>query len=399
MPTLRTTLVIAMCSACGGGGSDPVVLPDAPVSTVDAAPPNAIEIRNFGDAPVFISYRTDGGAWQVPDQISTSYEMRVHDTFELVAVCGNATTGYEVAFEAGTFQETGATMYMPCFGNGPSPGAVTVSGTMVQPGTVTMVDTATSDTADWSFALDVPTGTHTLVAAGAGRVVLRRGVAIAGPTTVPAIDVAAAGVALSPLPLTLTGALPDDTVTTESMLATQTQIATIAREDGTTAQLVPAAELVASDRHYSLVMASAPTRQRYVFVNHGASSSTSFTLLPPLEGIAFADRGASWTTIPAGEVYVSYFAATRFVHFRASQGWIGTKTTLAIDTDIPGFRAEWQPGAGDTPYFSVTRYGSGVQVTTAVSPAATVARAAAARGELERARALRATLRTRVATP
>jgi len=353
VPSFTSLLLLAACG--GGNNATPDATPDTPPDMPPDMPPaNVVTVDLFDAPPIFIAYREGTGPWQMPTETSNGYEMRVNSQYELVSVCGDATNGFDIGIEAATVAEIGNETFVPCFapvsGSGDPP--VSVKGTMVQPGAVVteIFNQATSTTPNWSFELFVDAGIKDFVASGNGRVVVRRGIDASKATTLAKLDVVAdpTSVALSDLALTVNNVLTGDSLKTRTRLTTRNfTLANIANLTGTTAKLAPDTLLETNERQNITVTATNGDAFRSVFFRHSATSPTTFDLPAPLAGVAFAAQSASWTSAPAGDVELDIETATTFTHIFATQGFVGTATTVTETTDIPGFQDEWKPTAPD----------------------------------------------------
>jgi len=347
-------LGITVTLAAGCHSSSHHQQPDSHPPQIDAAPDsppeNVVTVTNsFGEMPIFIAYRNGSGPWQTIDPTSATWELHVDDVYTLVAVCGDATNGFDVAFQGQTFSADGPTVDLPCFGFGSAGTTVDVTGTMAQPGRVAMgfvFDTNT--TANWAFTLPVVTGMHDLVANSDTRVLIRRGLDIEAAMAVPKVDVNTAGTPFTSVPIT-TGALDaDETLSTRVTWFTANDFALFDSVPGTTAKVVPDALLVGTDIHRLRAAASSATTFRSASERYATGGSTAFALPPRLTNVTLTADHATWTgTLPPGsaEFYTESATNTSFVdaHISATPSWLGTQTTFAIDyTGITGFQPEWK---------------------------------------------------------
>ncbi|MDQ3336369.1 MAG: hypothetical protein M4D80_14465 [Myxococcota bacterium] len=325
--------------------------PDAP-----PLPPNVVTVDTFGDPPLFIRYRNGAGPWLEPTLTSDRYEFHIDTHYELVAVCGDATNGYEVAFEAATYEEVSGETYLPCFSFGIDDlDTHPLTGTMVQAGRVSVgMDTDDSQTGNWTFALDAAEGTNDLLAVGGGRMLLRRDIAVAMPTTTPPINLVQDGVATTAVALTLNGLLTGETTGTQTYLFTENSFFVLADEPSATARTAPASQITPNDAQFVSVDVSGGIYRRSAFKRHTtASPASTFTLMPRLEGVQLANSTATWTSLPAGTAELSAGSGISLFRRTATEGWLAGKTSLAIDTDVPGFMPEWKLSTIDFARFEV----------------------------------------------
>ncbi len=375
--TPRHIVILVLLVACGGSTQSntepqPDAQPDArPDAPPDSSPlgPNAVSVETFGEVPLLVMYRDGTGPWQAPTGTGQSLELRVHDRYELVAVCGDAANGFDTGIEASTFDESGGSTYLPCFGviDGGGP-TVVASGTMTQPGTVAMGgDSKTSTAANWTFQLAVTPGLKDLLATGSGRMLIRRNLDVAAAITLPRIDVVADGAALQSVPFQLTGVQTDDVISTRTQMMTGNGFFRLASAPGTAASVAPASLLAAADRQFVIINAMAGPVFRYASMRYTAASTTMIPMMPRLANVVFGANGVTWSTVPDGEVELFLASGLTALHGTATQGWLGTTTELVLDTTaIPGFLPEWRPGAIDYRRFGVRQFTGGVSLGTAI---------------------------------
>jgi hypothetical protein len=365
MKTASALFVVALVACSGDDGKQVQLQPDASVDgPPDAPPPHVIRVQNFGDAPLLVMYRDGNGPWQAP---VGGDELHVTDTYELLAVCGDASFGYETAIERSTVAEVGGMTYMPCFQSTSVQGTiVSVHGTMTQPGSVAFgFGEAEGTTNNWSFDLDVETGTRDLVAIGAGRMQIRRDINVAGAMTLPNLDVMTGGAAQSQVALTLNNTDASDMVTGFYYLLTGNDFFSLPLSP-TMLRLAPPTQLDVNDQQYLSIQADAEPAFRSVFGRYTGGSSVTFTLLPKLTGVTLDATGASWGTLPDNDsVELFYWAGLNYHHASATPGSLGSTTKLAIDTaSVPGFKQEWQLGTVDARFFAARRFESGATLQT-----------------------------------
>jgi hypothetical protein len=335
-------LLLAALSACGNDQPPVLVEPDAPDDPIDPTP-NTVFVQTFGDSPAFIRYRTGGGEWLEPIDTGDGYELEIGDDFELIAVC-ESELGVDIGIELGTAAEVGTT-YLPCFTPLPSESPIAVTGTMVQPGTVIMEDTADSTDPDWSFELSVRAGIHDLVAASDTHVAIRRAVSVGAPLALPAVDVAAEGAPF--VTRAFTTDVAADAIQTSVLWFTPQSMIMLPPTPGATAKLPPLSLLDPADSRYIALDTRSARTYRSIYVRDDAGAPTDLAFLPALDpaNVVFTADGAQWTgSLPAGAAELVGYSFSTFasIHARASSGWTAARGKLAIDTDIPGFRPEWR---------------------------------------------------------
>jgi hypothetical protein len=298
--------------------------------------------------PAFIAYRDGKGPWQTPVKDSRgNYTLNVTHDYQWVIVCTSG-ADFDAELQGATFSD-GASQFAFCFAYTP-PATVSVTGQMVQAGSVMMTDTATSTTPAWAFNLNVPTGPHELVAIGGNRMVIRRGEMITAATALPPIDVATQGTAMTPLSLTVNN-LGSDTLGVELDLFTGNDIA-LMNSATTMLQAPPASLLLASDSQDLFVSASGAGSQRDAFATF-TGTETSFALPPVLTGVTYAvsggDVSATWGALPSYtdlKLMTSGSSTTAATSqtVTASKSWIAETgaTQLVFDAAPPGYDPAWK---------------------------------------------------------
>jgi hypothetical protein len=242
----------------------------------------------------------------------------------------------------------------------------TVTGHMVQPGSVQIGDSSDRSTVpDWDFSIPVPTGSFDLAATSTDAITVRRGLAIAGDLAVtPPIDLTQEGTALVDVAFTATNATSEETTQASVALFTATTPFLPARVflgPLATAKVAPDAALIASDTQTVSVRGfsfSGTSVQRNPFraFRHPfhVGGDTAFTLPPALDGVQWSVTGdeltMQWAALPAFTAFVEsvggnaaggttpvnylvdlsprFLAATRLHRF-------------TIDTHLPGFLPAW----------------------------------------------------------
>ena len=349
MKLSRLSITVTLLAGCGSSNHHQPDSPPHPDAAPDSPPANVVTVTNsFDETPVFIAYRNGNGPWQSIDVATLPWELHVDDAFTLVAVCGDATNGFDVAYQGQTFSGDGAIVDLPCFGFGAASTSVDVTGTMAQPGQVGMgLVTDSNAMANWAFTLPVVTGMHDLIAMSDTRVLIRRDQNITAATALPKVDVNTAGSALVSVPLTVGPADADETVSTRITWVTANDFALLPAVPGTTAKVVPDALIQATDFHRLRIAANSPTTFRSASERYMTGSPTTFSLPQRLSNVTVAADHATWTgTLPTGslEFFTESFTDTTFndAHISATPSWLGSQTTLAIDFNIPDFRPEWK---------------------------------------------------------
>jgi hypothetical protein len=325
---------------------------------IDAPPqqggPNVVDLQLFGD-PDLIEYRDGTGPWIVPTLSGQAYELHVTDDYQVIVACSaTGIAGNEDSEQLNATVADGVHQYIFCGSGGTTtaPTTYAVTGQMQQAGTV-IVDgvTKTSNTAAWTFSLDVPMGTHDLIAFDALHMQITRDLAINAAVALPTIDLAANGTVYTDATLTFAGLVTGDTVQTQSVLYTQNDYIQLSQTTNNTAVLAPAALLDQND--FTDLYASVTNTAARTFRSVSAynSTATSFTLPPVLTGITFGTTipaTAQWATLPALSTVLleaDAFTNTSFTMQRvtATQAWL-TKagaTSLAFESDATNYDPAW----------------------------------------------------------
>jgi len=197
--------------------------------------------------------------------------------------------------------------------------------------------------------------------------VIRRDFDITGPVALPSIDVVSEGAAMMPVAFELSGAEPDDILTTHLYLMLGSGFTSFDPTPGAAAQVVPPSLLHTNDNQLlSLDAVAGPlSRNAFMFYVDG-ETPTTIALPPRLTDVQFGPSRASWVTIPDGLVELYLLSGLTSVHATATHGWLGTKTELVIDTDLPGFRPEWKVQQADFQQLDVSYDATGVSLRTAI---------------------------------
>ncbi len=342
------------CLVACGHSSSPELVDATPDSPPDSPVQNVVFVELYGETPVFVRYRTGGGEWQEPVDTGDGYEITVGADYELVAACTSETSS-NVGFIAGTVDE-GRSTYIPCYGpydNTSSPTQVT--GTMKQPGRVFMSASASSETPNWSFELDVSIGMQDLIALDETRVAVRRDVEVLGPTALPDVDLAAEGVALVDATFTLDTVAADETLAASLLWFTTNSGAFIPLGSTTAVKLPPSSVAGQFDTQYVQFDAYADSHYRSAYITPDPAAPTTIELLPKLEGIEFNTDGLTWPgTLPGTNADLYVYAGLHQISFTASAGWLAGRHKIAIDTDIPGFDPTWKISQPDYRVFTVS---------------------------------------------
>lgn len=210
-----TSALLAVAAALGGcilDGEDPIV----EGSEQDAKrPPSAsatVQIRADSELKLVLYREGTSGAWRKATRVNaTRYQATVRGPYTVIAVC-TPPDGPVTAITSATLEDE-LLVELDCV-PGTAPVPAQVNGTMAQAGIVSLgEDSRLSLQPNWSFSLFADPGTYDLIAGGGDRALVRRGLAVSGPMSVPPIDLDAQGTALSPVDVSVTNLLPGETLT------------------------------------------------------------------------------------------------------------------------------------------------------------------------------------------
>jgi hypothetical protein len=321
--------------------------------------PVKLEFDVTGPPPTLFTYRDGNGAWLTePPDANGHYTLTVTDDYQVVIAC--VEQSYIASSLVSATVEDGPQQTPTCIE--PSymtPTTYPVTGTMKQPGTVFLYDSASSQTPNWAVDLDAPAGTHDLLAIdNQQRMMIRRGLAIAGATTLDPIDLTGAPT-MAPITLQIANA-GSDSVEALSNLRTATGIYFLSSTGSTQVPprvwTAPASLLESSDTQEIAVDASTNQGQERLVMSPFTGSETSFTLPDEITGVTFGTASVGWTAMP-----VAYDNAglaldqDRYpctptcepIHvtqlIRATTRWLATAhaTKLTFDAQPPGFQTAW----------------------------------------------------------
>lgn len=347
---MRRLVIVLLLAACGDNSR---------VSQPDAVGPSDITLDLY-QTPVFIRYRDGNGPWQDPGPPNAMLQYTIHVTgaYQVVAVCTNAQM--PGGFDAEQLNATVADgeQFMLCdLPDQTLPATVTVSGTMNQAGWVSMyISQVSSPTAPWSFNLQATPGAHELVASGGGKMLVQRGLMIAGPMTVPTVDLATDGAAAGSATLAISGVQPGESLDTSSAWFTGNDAAELSLARNTVT-LPPASLVAPGDNVQIIITAQTPSvsehRDVFVDVHDVANLRTSYALPPILTGVSYTTENntvtATWGSLPTYamlglEIFGGSSQSFQIQNVSATAAWMEDTqaTTLAFDASPPGYSAQWQ---------------------------------------------------------
>jgi hypothetical protein len=342
---LPVVMIVTACSSDHHPQTvDASVVVDTP-PMIDADETSTVTVDLEGsDPPLFVAYQDGARAWQAIDPTTSPLVLRVHDDYQLLAVCGDASDGFDTGIQASTIDD-GPTVGVPCFQfTSPATTPVTASGTVVQPGSVSIGVTQSSATPNWPFSLTVAKGMHTLVAISATKAIVQNGLDLEADTTLPNIDISA-GAALVPVTFTVADAAPGATLDTQLRESLANDFTFLPSVPGTTAHALPASLLSNTDVQTVAVSAASATTFQTALQQVNNTTVTAIDMIPTFSGVTFTTGKASWTApLPAGDLEFDAVSLSSFnlLFLTPSSRWLGTKTELSVDTSvIPGFRPEW----------------------------------------------------------
>lgn len=355
---MRRLALLTLVAACGS----PSATPDAPPRPDGGRlveGPNPVTVRLALPAD-YIKYRNGSSGWGDPERISDlEYRLHVDDAYQVIVACEDEDMGFRFADSElhGRALADGDDFFFGCysFADEPSdpspPRTVAVTGQMAQRGRLYMGGRlAYSTSGPWPFTFDIFPGVHDLVALDTSdRIAIRRDIAIAGATSIPTIDLAQEGAALEPLPFTLRGTVPGETVTSTTALFTAQTYAII---DGDASQLLvpPSSLLATGDRQDMTLSAEIEDMARSV---DGPldPAQLDFLLMPPLAKGTFSfsvpdnrTLRADWSMLPAlDELEIAISGYLQWQSTMVTKAFLAAtqRTHIAFDTPLD-FDREWR---------------------------------------------------------
>lgn len=235
-----------------------------------------------------------------------------------------------------------------------------VGGRVAQPGMVTLgAHAAASPLPDWSFQLPARSGYSDLIASSNERVLVQRGLQIAGSTTLPAIELAGATPLVPhPFPVTVDNLAADETLIATTTWVTQRipQGAMIYRGALPPKVAPRTLQWAKEDQFLELSTERVEGARR---TTHGVRSllieaPSPLTLWRPFPGLRFETRAAGeviarWDEGPSGDYGIGGVVETELVDaagrsFFSSDGQsYHEHGELALaPPDVPGYLPEWR---------------------------------------------------------
>jgi hypothetical protein len=343
------TGVAAMAIAIGGCG--------------DNAAPVQLDVEVYGDGGIaLIAYRDADGPWRTPRVASsmgndTFYVLEVATEYEAQVVCADP-AGFTVNTVYGMRDDTSPAI--GCFfeSSGVPVTTFAVTGKMLQPGSVDMDGSASSQTPGWAFRLQVPQGLHDLIAMPDPRssvqaAVIRRGEDIEGPTTEPTIDLATEGLPLVRIPLVVSGIGSDDFVDAFASVETRYGRGLLPIANGV--EVLPASSLLSGESQSFTLhddAVSSTGLQRDAFARIDEHSQLVVQLYPRLDGVTAAasltdNLAVTWSDLPFDDYdWLGINFGTDPAHYAvtASRAWLEAHPpSLVTHMTAPGFDPSWIP--------------------------------------------------------
>lgn len=352
-PLLARLAAASWLAACGGCSSS--ATPDG--SAQDALDPAAITITITSDKALALVAFREGldGPWQpAAMKTPTVHEAHVHGPYVVAAVCEDPGSLEFQTFQEARTPDDERTIMIECLRPGSPRHPVT--GRMVQAGRVRMADGFDdSPSADWTFSVSVPLGTHELVATTADRIALRRGIAVGGSTTVtPDLDLAQEGAALAEVAFTASNAVPGELLDARVELDLPGPGSfNIYGGPIAAAKVAPDSVLAATDVQSVSLGATSGVARRSLRRPFRVGGATAYTLPPPIEDvrweIAGGDLTMSWSALPAFDSFRVSTIGVNAPRFRSQSLHLSPRFVAAtgleratIDTNIPGYRPAWR---------------------------------------------------------
>lgn len=342
----RTVVVLATSVSMGCGD-------DGPMLECPGDQSNYLQVK-IGGSPALALVASGGGSWEpLVGTAQNKYEACVGETYAVMVMCepsGADGRRYaeEVRYRADERLEV-------VLGGCPAPGPaeVSVTGTMAQPGRVTLGPVGVAGfSSDWPIDLREPPGTYDLVVidATASSGTIRRGVSIAKDTDLGIIDLSQDSVALVSVPVSVDGAMASDSTQLSSELQTagDTEVLlTPPAPQSPSVNVFPASSLAEGDEQWLIASVSGEGffRTRRI----PASADPSTIVVPPrLESAMFigaTGTSASWSSLPDfTSLELTLLDDANLQRVIVSSGWLAEhpEQSIAFDTQVPGFDPAWE---------------------------------------------------------
>lgn len=293
------------------------------------------------------------GAWrQVQSLGQNRYQARVRGPYTVLTVC--MWGGSPVTFLTSRSLSDPRTVEIHCaFPDTP----LTVSGSMVQPGRVTVGESFwPSTTSNWTFDIAAAAGTYDIIAAGADRVVARRAVEVSGSRTIAPFNMLEEGTLLAGSNFSVTNPIAGDFVDAVSWMVTPRQRqAQLYRGPLTPVRVAPTSFLAAGEHQEVSVRSSSNTEAGFLLHSvrrpFRLGDPTAVTLWKPFTAFGTAidasgDVIGTWSGNEPVDLVTVHAAdeAGRYIDHEASARYLretGSKS-LTLETDAPGYQDAWR---------------------------------------------------------
>jgi hypothetical protein len=351
-----------------------------PPTGSDALPRAALIAITTGIPPDLVAFR-DGtsGAWQpATPRDATTFEAIAHGPYMVTVVCTDSRGDFVSTWQYGRIPEDEHEIAVPCASI--PPGAHTVTGHVVQPGSVQLATSvASSGNAEWNFSLAVARGTYDLIASTGERIAIRRGIVVDGDAAIaPPIDFAQEGTALVDGAFTVTNADADEQMfarVTVQNPTTGSRPARVYLGPLARAKVAPDAVLLETDTQVvTMIGLTTPdvpigkfrSLQRPFRVGGNAVFAFPKHLVGAEWAVENGDLTARWIALPDFARF-DFTARTlaRFHELDVSPGFVEVldERKLTLDTAVPGYARDWRIDlAGSYDRRLVTFKGSGTGV-------------------------------------
>ena len=339
-------MLVAACGSSEGNSA-----PDGP-SSDGGGEPVTITIET-GIVPSLVMFRDGAGTWETPSATGTAtFEAVVHGPYVVTTVCfsdefSTQTRLYQVSRTPDDDRVVRTVCDEP-----PAP-RYHVTGTMKQAGSVNLgiFGSDTGNAADWPFDITVGAGSYRPVGKTDTRVTVRPTLAVAGDTVLtPPIDLAQEGGDLVTVALSVPNAGGETLYHGVSLDRTS-----ITSDSGIAAvKVVPDSVLAPADQQLVGVFSyvgSNMVPQRTMQRPFRASDSTVFMLPDPVGDIQCSTTprvSVTWSSVPAFDILelgaTTPDTSPRWHHYHTTSASYLTATgatSIAIETDLPGFDPAW----------------------------------------------------------
>jgi hypothetical protein len=314
-----------------------------------------LEVGSLGPPPVLIAYRNHGGAWQMPraTPIAGHYTLQVAHVYQYLVVCAQG--GLFDAELYGATEQDGPQQYAFCVTTTPpTPPQVTVTGTMIQAGTVTLGGGMATTIADAPFSLQTLAGDNDLIAFDATSVMVKRDQSITASTSLGTLDLASKGSPLDQVTLSISNTDADFQGTAFTWFTPHG----MALWDGSGSQLgiPPAALLQSDDEPFIEADDDSPdfTTSRDVSYVYDPRTGILPLVLPDAIANPTFDTSTpavtgSWTRIPPSMgmwLNVGVSATYQSTGVQVTASWLAEmgadKLTFDISPPPNGYQSAWQ---------------------------------------------------------